>query len=61
MFSIKRRKPEARVITLIAQSHAGHSGYDAYIDGRRVAWGASQSAAVAAAQISAIPAQRVAS
>lgn len=63
MFSLKRRsgKPAVRVITLIQQSHAGQDGYEAYIDGERVAWGATQSAAVAAARVSTIPVQRIAS
>lgn len=51
----RKRKPTSPPIRLVPNSHAGRSGYDAYVEGRgRVAWARSPIAAAEAARLALI-------
>lgn len=48
----RHRKPTQPQPVLVPESHRGQSGYSVFEDGKRKAWGASESAAWAAFQVS---------
>lgn len=48
----RKPKPRPSTIRLVPHDRAGRPGYDAYVDDRRVAWGASPTAAVETARLS---------
>lgn len=48
----RRRKPEPKPAPyLVPESHCGRHGYSVYLDGKRLAWGATETAAWATYQV----------
>jgi hypothetical protein len=50
-FGRRSESAAAPRLTIAPESHAGHAGYSVFEDGKRVAWGANQTAALAAYQV----------